>query len=197
LTATCPLPTHAADDVPNASYDAASTPPTSRGPEQRRQRPPTSLPAPSRCAEPLSSISAGPSTARPSRSSYRSRGGRKRIICRATASRVNVPLIRHSQLRSEAAQHGAALPRLLRPPRQRPALSSSRGGLRRCPPPLASAPAPVRRGGVDRHETPAKPGRAAAGISSTPPARTVDTEGNLCCSRLGTWATQLCAQWPD
>jgi hypothetical protein len=113
LTATCPLPTHAADDVPNASYDAASTPPTSRGPEQRRQRPPTSLPAPSRCAEPLSSISAGPSTATPSRSSYRSRGGRKRIICRATASRVNVPLIRHSQLRSEAAQHGAALPRLL------------------------------------------------------------------------------------
>jgi hypothetical protein len=55
--------------------------------------------------------------------------GRKRTRCVTAARSLGVPTVPHKQLRAEAAQHGAAIPRSLRPLRQRPATLSPTAGL--------------------------------------------------------------------
>jgi hypothetical protein len=51
---------------------------------------------------------------------------RKRANCVAAASRLGVPTIPKGQLGAGAAQHGAPIPRSLRPLRQRPVTHPSR-----------------------------------------------------------------------
>ena len=54
--------------------------------------------------------------------------GRKRTECVAVAEALGVPAVRHRELRSLAARHGAPLPLALRPPRQRVRPPNGRGG---------------------------------------------------------------------